>query len=208
MKKVLGALALFFAVGINAQEEDKQTYIKGNALFLPILMFNGGIEHQLNKKVTLQGDFFISPWKSFGGKNAQIYMVGAEGRYYFDSAFQKWYIGGNVSLAAFNISKWNYWNDNLYVHKDGFVTDYINSNLYQKGFSIILGATVGYQFKFNDRWNMDLYLGVGSSQDFYKGYDKVSGDRYDNYEDPTRVWNKSGEIIPYRGGVMLSYKIK
>ena len=208
MRKIVGSLLLLIAVSFQAQENQKQTYVKGNSLFLPLGMLNVGVEHQLNEKFTVQGDVFISPWKSFAGKHAQLYIAGLEGRYYFDKAFSKWYVGANVSVGAYNIQKWNYWNDDFFVHKDGFVTDYINSNLYQKGFSFLLGATVGYQFKLNERLNMDLYLGAGTSQDFYKGYDKVSGDRYDNYEDPTRVWNRSGEIIPYRGGVMISYKIK
>jgi hypothetical protein len=79
----------------------------------------------------------------------------------------------------------------------------MNSNLYQKGYSIMLGVTGGYQFQLSDRWNLDLYATVGTSQGFYKGYDQNHRRRYDSEE-----FNKSGEIIPYRGGVMISYKFK
>ena len=76
--------------------------------------------------------------------------------------------------------------------------------MYQKGYSLIFGITGGYQFQLSDRWNMDIYAGIGTSQDFYKGYDRESGKRYDM----AQKYNKSGEIIPYRGGVMISYQIK
>ncbi len=207
MKKIIAATLLLQSLLVFSQEE-KAVYVKGNALLLPVLVINGGVEYQLNNKFTLQGDFLISPWKSFDGKHAQIYMVGGEGRYYFDKAFSKFYVGANVSIGAFNVQKWNYWSDDYYVFKDGTVSPYIHSNLYQKGISVIVGGTVGYQFKLSEKWNMDIFAGVGTSQDFYRGFDKVSGERYDDYPTQTRKWNRSGEIIPYRGGIMISYKIK
>lgn len=101
---------------------------------------------------------------------------------------EKWYVGANIGMAVYDMQKWNYW----------------NSSLYQKGFNLMLGATVGYQFKINDHWNLDLYLGGGNSQGFYHGWDgsKSPRERYDDADN----WNKSGEWIPYRGGLMVAYK--
>jgi hypothetical protein len=42
-----------------------QTYIKGNAVLLPVGMFNGALETKINDKFTIQPEFFASPWKSF-----------------------------------------------------------------------------------------------------------------------------------------------
>ena len=53
---------------------------------------------------------------------------------------------------------------------------------------------------------MDLYLGGGTAQSYYKGFHKTLGVRYDT--DPDRIYNQSGEWIPYRGGVMISYQLK
>jgi hypothetical protein len=66
--------------------------------FLPIGIFNLGIEKQISPKYTLQGDVFISPWKSFAGHELQFYSVSAEGRYYFKEAFKHWYIGAILVL--------------------------------------------------------------------------------------------------------------
>ncbi|KYH05660.1 MULTISPECIES: DUF3575 domain-containing protein [Chryseobacterium] len=200
-----GILAFLSATTLSAQEQggqDKSLYIKGNALFAPIGILNLGIEKQISPKYTLQGDVFISPWKSFGGHKLQFYSISAEGRYYFTEAFKHWYVGANVSVAAYNATKWSYWNDSTFENWNGEILK--NSNLYQKGFSVMLGVTAGYQFQLSERWNLDIYGTIGTSQGFYKGYDKSTGKRYDSAE----KFNKSGEIIPYRGGVMISYKLK
>lgn len=205
--KLLAGILAFLSVGtLSAQEQeqtqDKSLYVKGNALFIPLGILNVGVEKQLNAKYTLQGDVFVSPWKSFAGHELQFYSVSAEGRYYFNEAFKHWYVGANISVAAYRASKWNYWNNEVSQKDDGELI--VNSNLYQKGYSVMLGITGGYQFQLSDRWNLDLYATVGTSQGFYKGYDRTTGRRYDSAE----KFNKSGEIIPYRGGVMISYKFK
>ncbi|AZA49076.1 DUF3575 domain-containing protein [Chryseobacterium carnipullorum] len=184
------------------QEPEKGLYIKGNALLATIGVLNVGLEKQISQKYTLQGDVFISPWKSFAGHEFQYYSLSLEGRYYFNEAFSRWYIGANIAASAFVLQKWNYWNDTLYVNDRDEV--FVSSNLYQKGVSFILGVTGGYQFKVSDRWNIDIYATVGTSQDFYKGYDRVTGQRYEL----AQKYNKSGEILPYRGGIMISYKLK
>ncbi|QBO57171.1 DUF3575 domain-containing protein [Chryseobacterium salivictor] len=207
MKKTILLFALLIGLLGNAQNQNTETakniFVKGNALFLPLGMLNAGAEFQLKERITLQADVFISPWKSFMGKYAQVYMMGFDGRYYFDEAFKHWYVGANISAARFIIQKFNYWGDGI----SQFTPEspiYNSKDLYQDGFAVILGATVGYQFQLSDRWNMDLYLGAGSSQGFYKGYHKELGIRYD---DDGRRWDKSGEWIPYRGGIMIGYKL-
>lgn len=210
-KIFLFATALFCTLKLNAQEQnattsdEKSVYLKANAVFLPVGVLNVAVEKQISKKYTLQADILASPWKSFAGHELQYYSASIEGRYYFNEAFKHWFIGGNFAVSAFKMQKWNYWNDDNYWDKDNNrTTEFINSNLYQKGFSFILGVTGGYQFNIAENWNMEIYAGIGNSQDFYKGYDKASGKRYDN----AKEWNKSGEWMPYRGGIMISYKIK
>lgn len=184
---------------------EKKLYIKGNALFIPIGIVNAGLEYQLNQKFTMQGDILVSPWKSFAGHELQYYSMSFEGRYYFKEAFQGWYVGTNIAASSFVLQKWNYWSDELFPSKNEEGVTFIKSNLYQKGYSVLFGATLGYQFKLSENWRMDVYGTVGSSQDFYKGYDRISGKRYDEKPDG---YNRSGEILPYRGGIMISYRLK
>jgi len=189
----------------NIDNSEKKLYIKGNALFIPIGIVNAGLEYQLNQKFTMQGDILVSPWKSFAGHELQYYSLSLEGRYYFKEAFQGWYVGANIAASSFVLQKWNYWSDELYPSKNEEGVTFIKSNLYQKGYSVLFGATLGYQFKLSENWRIDVYGTVGSSQDFYKGYDRISGKRYD--EKPNG-YNRSGEILPYRGGIMISYRLK
>lgn len=207
MRLFAAFLVLFGIINLNAQKQENNNktsvYIKGNALFIPIGIVNLALEHQLSKKFTVQGDVLISPWKSFDGHELQYYSISAEGRYYFNEAFRHFYVGANIATSAFTLQKWNYWPDEPYYNDYGEV--FTSSNLYQKGYSIIFGVTLGYQFKVSDRWNIDLYGTIGTSQDFYKGYDRTTGERYDRKDNK---FNRSGEILPYRGGVMISYKLK
>ncbi len=189
----------------NVDNSEKKLYIKGNALFIPIGIVNAGLEYQLNQKFTMQGDILVSPWKSFAGHELQYYSLSLEGRYYFKEAFLGWFVGANIAASSFVLQKWNYWSDEPFPSKNEEGVTFIKSNLYQKGYSVLFGATLGYQFKLSENWRMDIYGTVGSSQDFYKGYDRISGKRYD--EKPNG-YNRSGEILPYRGGIMISYRLK
>lgn len=189
MKKLLLASFLLYNLCAYAQGK-KALYVKANAVFLPVGILNAGLEYQLNNRYTIQADFLMSPWKSFGGQHLQIYMGHLEGRYYFKEAFKHWYIGANAGLGLFDIQKWNY----------------SGTEKFQRGFNLMLGATVGYQMQWKERWNIDFYLGGGTSQGFYHGYESVppSFTRYDGADG----WNKSGELIPYRGGIMIAYKLR
>lgn len=207
MKKTILFFSIILGFLSNAQNQDsatsKKIYVKANALFLPIGILNSGVEYQLNEKVTVQGDVFISPWKSFAGTYLQVYMIGFEGRYYFKEAFKHWYVGANISGARFIMQKYFFTGNGIAQYTPESPI-YDSKDLYQDGYAFMLGATIGYQFQLNSRLNMDLYLGAGSVQSFYKGYHKELGIRYD---DDGRRWNKSGEFLPYRGGVMISYKL-
>lgn len=190
MNRIFAFVIFLLAIKSFSQAGSHQLYIKANALFLPVGVLNAGAEYRLAPKYTLQADAFISPWKSFSGNHAQVYMGHLEGRYYFVEAFKKWYVGANAGTGVFDMTKWNY----------------RGTDKFQRGFTFMLGATGGYQLQLNERLNLDLFLGVGTVQSFYHGYQSVPQNfiRYDK----AHKWNKSGEFLPYRGGVMLSYKIK
>ncbi|WP_300354643.1 DUF3575 domain-containing protein [Chryseobacterium sp.] len=205
--KLFSKMTLFtvtsFFLKVNAQTE-----IKVNAPFLPLGMINLGVEKALNKNFSLQAEGFISPWKSFDGKNLQIYMGTLEGRYYFKELMKGWYIGAYGSIAAYNLQKWNYFEAKPVLNDDGnpqLLADGTvrTTERYQKGLAFIIGISGGYHFTINEKFGLDVYAGVGSSQSIYKGYLKDNNERYDVAE----KWNKSGEIIPTRGGLMLTYKL-
>ncbi|MGL5111948.1 MAG: DUF3575 domain-containing protein [Flavobacterium sp.] len=166
-----------------------QTYLKLNGATALVGVPNIGIETSIGKKLTFNFDVMTSFWKSFDGHHPmQFYTFTPEVRYHFKEKYNGWYFGGHAGPDVYKIQKWNYW----------------NTNKYEDGFGYRLGATVGYNFKISDKILLDAFVGGGWHQGFYKGYynDGTPG-RYDK----AKNWNKSGEWLPYRGGLMLSYKL-
>ncbi|WP_228388289.1 DUF3575 domain-containing protein [Chryseobacterium sp. CBo1] len=196
------SLSVFLLV-INIQS---QTVLKINAPFTVIGIVNLAVEKPFGKNISLQAEGFISPWKSFHGKNLQIYMGTLEGRYYFNEIMKKWYVGTYGSIAAFDLQKWNY------LTKQPVLDDVGNSQylddgsirtaeMYQRGVAFVFGISGGYHFTVSENLGLDVFAGIGSVQSFYKGYIKENNERYDK----AKNWNKSGEIIPTRAGLMITY---
>lgn len=163
-----------------------QTYIKINAGTALVLVPQIGIETTLNEKITFQVDILGSFWKSVEGAPMQAIMVFAEPRFYLKKKFHGFYAAPHLGGSIFKIQKWNY-----------FGTDY-----YQKGFSYMMGATIGFQHQLGTNWVIDIFLGGGNQQGLYKGYNWETGERYDKAD----RFNKSGEWLIYRGGLFLGYK--
>ena len=165
-----------------------QTYLKINGLSAIVGVPQVGIETSIGAKSTFSVDVFASFWKSFDEKPMQAVMVTPEYRYHFKEKNNGIYMGIHTGGDIYALQKWNYW----------------GTNKYEKGLGYHIGATIGYQKKLNNKFVLDAFLGGGWHQGFYKGYytDGTPG-RYEK----VRKYNKSGEWLPYRGGIMISYKL-
>lgn len=178
-------LILLFGISLlNSQTEDK-TYIKGNAASFLLAMPNIGIETRIGEKTTFQIDILASLWNSVNGVPFKFATLTPEFRYHFNEKFNGFYAGIHFGGSIYKISK------------------YGRANEYQEGFGYMVGSTIGYQKKINTKLLLEFFIGGGSHQGFYKGYNIKTGERYDNAE----KYNKSGEWIPYRGGIMIAYKL-
>lgn len=184
MKKLL--FITFLLLSICSQS---QTYIKGNAITALALIPNVGIETSIGKKSTFQFDIMASFWNSIDGIPREFYTFTPEYRYHFHKKNEGFYIGGHVGASIFNVQKWG--------------PVYEGSDYREKGFGYFIGTTIGYQKKLNDKFALDIFVGGGSHQSFYKGYFISTGERYDK----AKNYNKSGEWIPYRGAIMISYRL-
>jgi len=164
-----------------------QTYLKFNAPSTILGIPQIAAETRLGKNITFQGDVLGSYWQSLNGAPFKTVMVFAEGRYHINGAYNGLYFGGHIGGAAFQLQKWNY----------------INTSVYQEGYAVFMGVTLGYQFKISEKWMIDLFIGGGNQQASYKGYYLGTDERAED----ARHYNKSGEWLPYRGGIMFSYKL-
>lgn len=183
MKKLLVIAILLFSI-----HSQSQTYVKVNAATALLAVPNIALETSIGKKTTFQVDAMASFWKSFNGQRMEFYTLTTEVRYHFKEKYNGFYVGGHIGADRYKLQKWNYW----------------NTNLYEDGFGYRAGATIGYDLKLNDKFMLDFFVGGGWHQGFYHGYytDGTPG-RYET----AKHWNKSGEWLPYRGGVMISYKL-
>lgn len=177
---------LFALIAISAQGFS-QTYFKFNAPSTLLGIPQIGVETSLGKKTTFQADVLGSYWQSINGVPFKTLSVFTEVRYHFDENYKGIYVGGHIGGSTFELQKWNY----------------INTGKYQKGFAMFFGVTVGYQIKINEKWMVDMFIGGGNQQAAYKGYYIGTNTRYEH----VKGYNKSGEWLPYRGGIMFSYKL-
>jgi len=178
---------LVLAICLYAAHATGQTYIKANALTTLLTIPNVGIETSIGKKATFQFDVTASFWKSVRGNPMEFYIFIPEYRYHFHEKYNGFYVGAHMGFTLFNFQKWNY----------------LNTNKYEKGLGYVMGATIGYQKKISKRFMFDIFLGGGNSQGFYKGYYIGTDTRYESATN----YNKSGEWLLYRGGVMVSYSL-
>ena len=184
MKKLF--IFTFLFISICSQS---QTYIKGNAITALALIPNIGIETSIGKKSTFQFDILASFWSSIDGKPYEFYVFTSEYRYHFKEKYTGFYVGANAGFDSYNVTKWNY----------------IDIGVHQIGVGYTLGATIGYEKKLNDRFMLDFFLGGGTHQGFYHSYYIETGKRFE--QDKAVGRNKSGEWLPYRGGIMISYRL-
>lgn len=181
MKKLLSLVFI-----LAATTGFSQTYLKFNAPTTLLGIPQIAVETSIGKKLTFQGDVLGSYWESVNGAPFKTLMVFAEVRYHFNEKFNGIYVGGHIGGSIFEIQKWNY----------------LNTDAYQKGEALFAGITVGYEIKISEKWMIDMFIGGGNQQAHYTGRLLSTGERYEHSS-----YNKSGEWLPYRGGIMFSYKL-
>ena len=143
-----------------------------------------GVERPLARAGrTFQWDLMISPWVSVGGYPLEFAVGTAEWRAYRDGRTVGWYAGLHAGVAAFRLQRW----------------DYRDTTIYHEGASFVGGGTVGRVWRTRRGWIVDAYIGGGTVQSLYKSYDRLTGSR----ADAAKLWNISGELLPYRTGVSI-----
>ncbi|MDE6445690.1 MAG: DUF3575 domain-containing protein [Alistipes sp.] len=158
MKKFFVILASCFAIAA-AQETAAQSYVKLNGLYALAGVVNPAVEFAISPKSAIQTEIVVSPWKSIGGKHMTFGILMGEYRYYFKQHNTGWYVGGNLGMMAFDMSKPYIYNGRLKFE-----------DRYCKGYGMMIGACVGYEYRFAERWLVDAFLGWAWMTSFYNGY--------------------------------------
>jgi len=181
-----------------------QTELKFNLATALILTPNIGIEVQLSEKFGYQLDTSATFFDNIEGSPFQTTQIFNEIRYYpklKEGRNQRsFFIGPHVGYGMFT----------LRIPK--FITSIVDTKLkeegsYQSGRNAYYGITIGKKIPLkNEKFNLEIFLGGGSSQSNYKYYNKEGNRIYEN-PDIEKDFNQSGEELIYKGGVMLTYKL-
>ena len=181
-----------------------QTEIKFNLASALILTPNIGIEVQLSEKLGYQLDTSATFFDDIEGSPFQTTQIFNELRYYPKLKEGKnersFFIGPHVGYGMFT----------LRIPK--FITSIVDTELkeegsYQSGRNAYYGITIGKKIPLkNKNFNLEVFVGGGSSQSNYKYYNKEGNRIYEN-PDIEKDFNQSGEELVYKGGVMLTYKL-
>ena len=181
-----------------------QTEIKFNLASALILTPNIGIEVQLSEKLGYQLDTSATFFDDIEGSPFQTTQIFNELRYYPKLKEGKnersFFIGPHVGYGMFT----------LRIPK--FITSIVDTELkeegsYQSGRNAYYGITIGKKIPLkNKNFNLEVFIGGGSSQSNYKYYNKEGNRIYEN-SDIEKDFNQSGEELVYKGGVMLTYKL-
>lgn len=143
-----------------------------------------GVERALRRDGrTFQWDVTLSPWASVEGYPFQFMLAIAEWRRYRTEAGVGGYWALNTGAGLFRLRR----------------PDYRDTTLYQEGGTLVAGASVGYVWRLRSGRTIDAFVGGGTMQSLYKGYDKLTGRRYDG----AKLWNISAEILPFRSGLSI-----
>lgn len=186
-----------------------QTEIKLNLATAPLLIPNVGIEIPLTDRKAVQLDVLGSFWNEMpllDDAPLHITQTFFEYRWYQKPNREQWFIGPHIGFGMFTLQK----------PKSLILFDYyeeiegpsgpIDEDEYQSGRVAFYGVTLGYKKRLNNQWALEAFIGAGLSQSWYKGYKGL--ERVDHRGEPEiRPFNGSGEVLMYRGGVMLVYKI-
>lgn len=138
--------------------------------------------------------------KPFDSEYVTFAIFMSESRRFFEEYNRGWHLGDNVGMMAFDMSK---------PYIEGWKLKF--EDRYCKGYGMMIGLCVGYEYQFGKRWLLDAFLGWAWMDSHYNGY-SFDGqvDMYPHrpvqpeHPDP---FNGSSEWYPNKIGVSIGYRI-
>ena len=203
-----GFLLLMMVSGLlNAQNDslfNAKVEIKLNLTSALVLVPNIGIEVKLSEKLSYQLDTSASFYDNIESSPFHTTQIFNELRFYpklqEGNNPRSFFIGPHIGYGMFTLRIPN------------FITSIVDTELkeegsYQSGRNAYYGITIGKKIPLkNEKLNLELFIGGGTSQSNYKYYNKLGNRIYEN-PDIEKDFNQSGEELIYRGGLMLTFKI-
>lgn len=179
-----------------------QLEAKANVLTSLGLIPNVGVEIQTGQKNSLQLDVLASFWNKLNNSKTPLHINQTffEYRFYKKNDLSGLFLGTHLGYGMFTLKKPNF--AVIYDPYDGVNYD---NDTYQSGRVAFYGLTFGYKKRLSQRISLEAFIGGGYSMANYKAFrEDIRTDIRDNW----RTFNRSGEFVAYRGGVMINYNFK
>jgi len=179
-----------------------QLEAKANVLTSLALIPNVGIEIQTGEKNSLQLDVLASFWNKLNNSKTPLHInqTFLEYRFYKKNDLSGFFYAPHVGYGMFTLNK-----PDFAVIYDFYETLSYTNDTYHSGRVAFYGITIGFKKRLNNRLSIEAFVGGGYSMSNYKLYrEDVRIDQRDNW----RTFNRSGEFVAYRGGLMISYNFK
>ena len=192
--KVSALVVLLFA-GANAV--NAQIYGKMNILYACVGIINPQVEFRLSEHSSLQTELTVSPYKKVLGEHHFLFGIFTnEYRYFIGDKAKGLYVGADAGLYIFDMSKPEFGHGRISLQ-----------NRYCKGYGIVLGAVIGWEYEFRERWLLDVYAGFGYFASWYNGYDFDGTLQLHPHGHEWDPFNGSAEWLPTKVGVSIGYKL-
>ena len=179
-----------------------QLEAKANVLTSLGLIPNVGIEVQTGEKNSLQLDVLASFWNKLNNTKTPLHInqTFLEYRFYKKNNLSGLFVGPHIGYGMFTLKK-----PDFAIIYDFYESSEYDNNTYHSGRVAFYGITFGFKKRLNKRLSIEAFIGGGYSMANYKLYrEDIRIDERDNW----RTFNRSGEIIAYRGGLMITYNFK
>lgn len=185
-------LVAIFVICALGQGYSQTAEVKINALAGAVTIFNPSFEIGVGSHSSLTFDYVgCFAKEDFMNTDQQLLLsMGLFGyRYYFKADDHNgFFVGGDAGLDVFRMTK----NIVPLVAND-------KGDSYDVGFGYLFGVTLGYKYNFTERWAIEGSVSGGWQHSWHEGY-TADGIRYVEF-------NKSGEWLPYKAGIYISYKL-
>ena len=201
MKKIK-KYGLVFSFVFLALKLHSQLEAKANVLTSLGLIPNVGIEVQTGEKNSLQLDVLASFWNKLNNTKTPLHInqTFLEYRFYKKNNLSGLFVGPHIGYGMFTLKK-----PDFAIIYDFYESSEYDNNTYHSGRVAFYGITFGFKKRLNKRLSIEAFIGGGYSMANYKLYrEDIRIDERDNW----RTFNRSGEIIAYRGGLMITYNFK
>ena len=194
-KKICLLFVIFFSFNF------AQTEIKINLASAALLIPNIGIEFKISENLGYQLDTSASFWDSIDNNPMLFMQVFNELRYYPKKYNRTFFIAPHIGYGMFLLKSPK-------ILTSIVDTQFKPEGSYQSGRNTYYGFTVGKKIKLkNPKFELELFIGGGSSQSNYKYYNSLGELEFDD-PNAKRNFSKSGEELVYKGGLMLVYKLE